>query len=509
MQEVDIPLTVHRVIADGGRRSSISSVTFSAAGSDILDEETAEPAELERTLGLWSGMAIVVGTIIGSGIFSTPSLILAAVGSVGMSMVVWVLGAVVSVCACVAYMELGTMLPRSGGEKEYLQAAFPRPRALLPFVFCLSSLAVGSPSGLAADSAVTGTYFMYAATGRTVEHSEWAQRAIGVAVALFCTLMHGFFVRAAIRLQSVLTVVKVLLLVLIVTVGFGVGIKRGTRGFGDAFAGTSTHPSAYVSALFKVFFAYSGYTALNYSIDELRNPVRNLPRAALGGLLITATLYVLSNAAYFVVLDEAAVRNASTAVAGVFFTEAFGALWGQRVVPLLIGLATLGNVMCGMFSASRVLFEAAREGYLPWSRVLGSISRFQSPLVALAVSCTLTIVYIVTPPAGEAYAFLIDIGGYPVWLFYGLAVVGLLIMRRSHRDLVRPFRAWHVANGVTIATAVFMCVVPFVKPESDDGEIPYWAAPLAALAFILLSCVLWYVQVVIRRGPERSHYAYK
>ncbi|KAJ2240512.1 hypothetical protein GGH97_004641, partial [Coemansia sp. RSA 475] len=245
MQEVDIPLTVHRVIADGGRRSSISSVTFSAAGSDILDEETAEPAELERTLGLWSGMAIVVGTIIGSGIFSTPSLILAAVGSVGMSMVVWVLGAVVSVCACVAYMELGTMLPRSGGEKEYLQAAFPRPRALLPFVFCLSSLAVGSPSGLAADSAVTGTYFMYAATGRSVEHSEWAQRAIGVAVALFCTLMHGFFVRAAIRLQSVLTVVKVLLLVLIVTVGFGVGIKRGTRGFGDAFAGTSTHPSAY------------------------------------------------------------------------------------------------------------------------------------------------------------------------------------------------------------------------------------------------------------------------
>ncbi|KAJ2836060.1 hypothetical protein J3B01_003113, partial [Coemansia erecta] len=242
MQEVDIPLTVHRVIADGGRRSSISSVTFSATGSDILDEETAEPAELERTLGLWSGMAIVVGTIIGSGIFSTPSLILAAVGSVGMSMVVWVLGAVVSVCACVAYMELGTMLPRSGGEKEYLQAAFPRPRALLPFVFCLSSLAVGSPSGLAADSAVTGTYFMYAATGRTVEHSEWAQRAIGVAVALFCTLMHGFFVRAAIRLQSVLTVVKVLLLVLIVTVGFGVGIKRGTRGFGDEFAGTSTHP---------------------------------------------------------------------------------------------------------------------------------------------------------------------------------------------------------------------------------------------------------------------------
>ncbi|KAJ1728703.1 hypothetical protein LPJ61_003893 [Coemansia biformis] len=464
-------------------------------------------------LGLWDGMAIVIGSIIGSGIFSTPSLILDAVGSVGMSMVVWVVGAALSVCGCVAYMELGTMLPRSGGEKEYLDTAFPYPSALMPFLFCMSSIAISSPSALAADSAVTGTYFLYAATGRAAEHAEWAQRIIGVAVAMLCALLHGFFVRAAIRIQGVLTVVKVLLLLLIVLVGAAKGISGQQRGGSSSssssaadgvWAGTSAHPSAYVSALFKVFFAYSGYTSLNYSIDELRNPVRNLPRAALGGLLVTATLYVLSNAAYFLVLDPDTVRESSTAVAGVFFSEALGKAWGQRIVPMLIGLATLGNVMCGTFSASRVIFEAAREGYLPLGSVLGDISRFQSPLAAVAASTLLTCLFIVTPPPGEAYAFLIDIGGYPQWFFYGMSVVGLLIMRRTHAYLQRPFKAWHLANAATIGCAAFMCVVPFVKPDDAGGRaIPFWAAPLASVAFIVGSCGAWATMGWWRSSPHK------
>ncbi|KAJ2781597.1 hypothetical protein H4R18_002781 [Coemansia javaensis] len=497
-----IPLNARPALA-GGERDSGDELSLFSTGSSLfsLEEPEGSPAggagELERRLGLWDGMAIVAGAVIGSGVFSTPALILGAVGSVGMSMAVWVVGAAVSMCGCVAYVELGTMLQRSGGEKEYLATAFPRPRDLMPFLFCLSFIAICSPSGLAADSGVTGTYFLYAGTGRAADHPEWAQRTIGVAVALLCVLLHGFFVRAAIRIQSALTVVKVLLLLLIVAVGAIRGISgsggKHSSGFRDAWAGTSTHPSAYVSALFKVFFAYSGYTSLNYSIDELRDPARNLPRAALGGLLVTAVLYVLSNAAYFLVLDPDTVREAGTAVAGVFFNEALGRVWGQRIVPVLIGLATLGNVMCGTFAASRVIFEAAREGYLPLGAALGRISRFQSPLAAVAASGALTCLFVVAPPPGEAYAFLIDIGGYPTWLFCGLAVVGLLVMRRTHAHLPRPFRAWHAANAVTIGCAVFMCVVPFVRPSDDapTTAIPHWAAPLAALAFIAASCGLW------------------
>ncbi|KAJ1661923.1 hypothetical protein EV178_006302 [Coemansia sp. RSA 1646] len=521
MPQDDIQLREYRILdpnSDGNddnsssrnaRNSSTGSLFSSTSSRDMASVQPAE--ELERRLGLWSGMAIVIGTIIGSGIFSTPSLILDAVGSVGMSMMVWVVGAAVSICGCIAYVELGTMLPRSGGEKEYLDAAYPRPRALLPFLFCLSSIFICSPSALAADSVVTGTYFIYAATGRASGHSEWAQRTIGVAVAVFCTLMHGFFVRGAIRLQSALTAVKVVLLLLIVFVGFAIALVRkdsaASQSLSHAFAGTSSHPSAYSSALFKVFFAYSGYTSLNYSIDELKSPVRNLPRAALGGLFITAVLYVLSNAAYFMILDPESIRSSGTAVAGVFFSKAFGEAVGQRVVPVFIGLATLGNVMCGMFSASRVIFEAAREGYLPLDRYLGRISNFQSPLWALSVSCLLTVLFIATPPPGEAYSFLIDIGGYPLWLFYGLSVAGLLVLRHTRKDLLRPFKAWNIANAVTIVVAVFMCVVPFVKPDAEAGSIPYWTAPLSAVSFVLMSCVLWHIQVVVRRGLELSHNA--
>ncbi|KAJ2907448.1 hypothetical protein GGI21_003877, partial [Coemansia aciculifera] len=500
------------------RQSSLSSIDDIALEDDTAVEEFTERQQspndvLERKLGLWSGMAIVVGSIIGSGIFSSPALVLDSVGSVGMSMVVWGIGALVSLCGCAAYMELGTMLPRSGGEKEYLAVAYPRPRALLPFAFCLSFIFISFPSGLAADSVVTGVYFVYAATGSkpTAGHSEWTQRAIGLAVVAACGLMHALCGKLAIRVQNTLTVVKVLLLVLIAGVGVFNRHREDGSGFHDAFRGTSRNAHSYVSALFKVFFSYSGFTSLNYSIDELRDPVRNLPRAAMGGLMATTVLYILCNASFFLVLSPDAVREAGTAVAGVFFSQALSPIWGQRIVPALIGLAAFGNVMCATFSASRVVFEAAREGYLPGgTRFLGSISRrFQAPVWALAMSGVLAAVFIVGPPPGEAYDFLIDIGGYPVWMFYGLSVVGLLIMRRTHAELVRPFRTWHGANVLTIATALFMCCVPFVRPSDervDSRHIPYWAAPVAALLFIVVSGPLWYIQVVVRQGLDRSIY---
>ncbi|KAJ2740203.1 hypothetical protein H4S06_006173, partial [Coemansia sp. BCRC 34490] len=182
MRQNDIQLHEYRILESDSNghdfaqdRRSGSSQFVSSQFVSSHDLATAQPEELERRLGLWSGMAIVIGTIIGSGIFSTPSLILDAVGSAGMSVVVWILGAAVSICGCIAYMELGTMLPRSGGEKEYLDTAYPRPRALLSFLFCLSSIFVCSPSALAADSVVTGTFFVYAATGRASGHSEWVQ----------------------------------------------------------------------------------------------------------------------------------------------------------------------------------------------------------------------------------------------------------------------------------------------------------------------------------------------
>ncbi|ORX69381.1 amino acid transporter [Linderina pennispora] len=468
-------------------------------------------------------MAIVVGSIIGSGIFSTPSLILQEVGSTGMTLLVWSLGGAISLCGCLSYMELGTMLPRSGGEKEYLDVAFPRPRAMFSYMFCLCGVFISSASGAAADAVVTGAYFLYAANGSSVnadgqisKHAEWMQRLVGLGVVMFCTMAHAVFVRQAIRLQNLLTVLKTVLLLVIVLVGL-VGLAGGLRidsphSFKNPFHGTVHDASAYSSALFKVFFSYAGYTTLNYSIDELKDPLKNLPRAAIGGLLVTTALYILTNIAYFSVLTPDAIMRSNTAVAGVFFSHAFNETWGHQVVPVFIGLAAFGTVMCSVFTMSRIIFEAAREGFLPWGHTIGQVSRFQSPLYALAITCIICVLYIVVPPPGDAYNFLIDIGGYPTWFFCGLSVVGLLVMRRTHSGLDRPYKTWVVTNLVTIATAVYMCIVPFIKPKtgvgsSDDSSIPYWAAPFSGLLFIAFSCAMWYIRIVRQRGLETSYYA--
>ncbi|KAJ1645957.1 methionine permease [Coemansia erecta] len=501
----DIPLRVRPTKLSTDTADGISALDQETFSFDIEQpprepNNTSEP--LERRLGLWSGMGIVMGSIIGSGIFSTPALILGSVGSVGMSIVVWVIGALVSICSCAAYMELGTMLPRSGGEKAYLEAAFPRPRALLGFIFCLTFILICYPTGLAADAVVTGSYLLYAVTGQATGHSVWAERAIGVGVAGLCALMHACVAKAAIRTQSFLTVVKALLLLLVVFVGlFNVGKGQLAH---NVFAGTSTNANDYASALFKVFFAYSGFTALNYAVDELKQPEKTLPRAALGGLSVTAVLYVLSNVAYFAVLDVQAISSAGTTVAGVFFTEVLGETWGQRIVPVFIALATLGNVMCGVFSASRVVFAAARDGYLPLDHLWASVNQtFGTPVWALGATWALITVFIVLPPPGEAYALLIDVGGYPFWVFSGLAVIGLVRMRFTHGDLVRPFRAWMPAIVVSICAAVFMCVVPFIRP-SDAGSlaVPYWVAPVTGVVFIAVSCGLWFVKTVLLNHVE-------
>ncbi|KAI7833606.1 amino acid/polyamine transporter I [Kickxella alabastrina] len=499
----DIPLRVQRPRLSPGDRTHSTDDTDASLRSSSLDsfdintEDDPTHMALERRLGLWSGMAIVMGSIIGSGIFSTPALILESVGSVGMSLVVWVVGALVSLCGCAAYMELGTMLPQSGGEKAYLDAAFPRPRALLAFVFCACAIFVASPSGLAADGVVAGSYLLYAATGQAQGHAAWAERLIGVLVTVLCGVIHAVCARAAIRVQTVLTVVKALLLVLVVAVGALSALSAPNAGAAaaatpsDLFAGSARNANAYAGALFK-----------------LRDPARTLPRAALGGLALTALLYILSNVAYFAVLDADAVRSAGTTVAGVFFTRTLGPLWGQRVVPVLIALATLGNVMCGTFAASRLVFAAAREGYVPMGHLWGAVSmRFQTPVWALGASTVLTCVYIVAPPPGQAYALLIDVGGYSTWVFSGLAVLGLLRLRWTRRKLPRPFRVWMLAVAVSLAAAAFMCVAPFVSPppasetEAEPAAtLPYWAAPLASAAFIVLACGLWYVQYIKQGG---------
>ncbi|KAG2182839.1 hypothetical protein INT44_005820 [Umbelopsis vinacea] len=429
--------------------------------------ESYESDSLKRTMGPFSAMMVIAGMIIGSGIFSTPSGILISVGSIGMSLMVWVIAALASVCGVLAYIELGSMLPRSGGEKEYLDYA-------------------------------------------GITDNPWAERGIGIVVITIVCLLHSFSVPWGIRTTDWLTMIKIIVLVMISITGIiaaaGGTHAPPTHAFTNAFEGTLADGSGYAIALFKAFFAFDGWNNANYVIGELRNPVRTLKVAALSAISLVSVLYVLANIAYFAVVPKDVILTSKTVVAAEFFTRVYGPRAGGQALPVLVAISSFGSVCAMTFTAGRVIMEAAREGYLPFGSFFGQVSRYDTPANAFIIHWVITMILMLAPPAGDSYNFIVNLQSYPEWWFYGASVVGLLILRRTQPYAARPFKSFWITNVFFVLVSVFLVIVPFIPPKvSDTPSIPYYVVPVVSLAFIALSACLWYIRVKLFHGLETSY----
>ena len=170
---------------------------------------------------------------------------------------------------------------------------------------------------------------------------------------------------------------------------------------------------------------------------------------------------------------------------------------GTKVLPLFIASATYGAVCAMVFSGSRVIFAAAKADFLPFSGFFSKISSFNTPVNALLLNWVLTVILMIAPPPGAAFSFLVDLVGYPTWIFYGLAVLGLLILRKTQPDRDRPFKVFVIVPFFVILMSIFLSVFPFYPTETDD--FPYYLPPLLGLCFVFAGIPLWYYKV---RGRE-------
>ncbi|ORY02159.1 amino acid transporter [Basidiobolus meristosporus CBS 931.73] len=443
----------------------------------------------------------IVGTIVGSGIFSLPALVFSHVGSPGMAIILWILGGVVSFAGTLGYNEFGCMFPINGGEKEYLEQSFKKSKKLFSFLFCMSLIIFIRSSFCAAISTNIGNY----------DHFDWLARAIAAAALILITVTQMVSTKWTIRIQDGLSVFKILLLGLVVVTGFvvlggGTSVKPVLNA-STLFAGTSKDPTDYTWALFKVFAAYDGWNNLNYSIEELKDPVRILPKATTIGLGIVVVLYVLSNLAYFAALPLEKLLASQQVVSAEFFAMVYGVSFGQRVLPIFIALSAYGSVSCMAFGASRVILASAQEGFLPFGSYLGSVSRLNTPAWALLLNLVISLTLMLAPPPGEAYNFLIDMTGYPAWIFYGLSMVGLIYLRKKEPNLTRPFRTSIIFSVLFILVSVFLMVFPFLPPSNHTGTIPYYMSPLLSVVFIVLCVPVWWYRVGrhAEEEPVRHH----
>ncbi|ORY04155.1 amino acid transporter [Basidiobolus meristosporus CBS 931.73] len=477
---------------------------FSDSTSVVSGSSTRK---LARSMGLFSGTMNIVGTIVGSGIFSLPALVFAHVGSPGMSILLWIIGGLVSFSGVLGYNEFGCMFPYNGGEKEYLERSFKKPKKLFSFLFCMCLIIFIRSSFCAAISTNIGNYVLYAIYGPRdtitdpfiAKHFDWIGRGIAAAALIIITVTQIVSTKWTLRIQDTLSVFKIALLALVVITGFvvlgGGSSAKPVLKASTLFEGTSKDPTDYTWALFKVLAAYDGWNNLNYSIEELKNPIEILPKATTIGLAIVVVLYVLSNLAFFSALPLQKILASQQVVSAEFFAMVYGVSFGQRVLPIFIALSAYGSVSCMAFGASRVILESAREGFLPFKSYLGSVSRLNTPAWALLLNLIISLILMLAPPPGEAYNFLIDMTGYPAWIFYGLSMIGLIYLRKKEPQLPRPFRTSIIFCLLFVLVSFFLMVFPFLPPANYSGTIPYYMSPLLSVVFILLCIPLWWYRV--------------
>ncbi len=416
------------------------------------------PAALIRGLGFWATAAMVVGNIIGTGIFTVPRAMARDTGAEGLIYLVWIVGGILSLFGALSIAELGAALPEAGGSYVYLKRAFG---PAWGFLFGWMNNVVGKPCSIASiasgllifvayifpeAAAPLFTLFLQLPFAENPYYFTFtlAQPLAAVAI-LFITVVNYLGVRLAGQVQVALTSLKVGALLLIVACGFWFsGAVADPRSFSPAFF-ASTLVGGFLTALVAALWGYDGWIDITLAGSEVRDPQRSLPRAIIGGTLFVIVVYLLANSVYFHLLtfdQVVAARNvASNAV------ESFAGRDIAKWVTLAMVVSALGTLNSSILTGARVPYAMARDGV--FFRIADGIHpRFYTPAGALLFQGVMASLMVLTGQFEDLFSLFI----FSQWIFYALAVASLIRLRRLEPGLPRPYRTW----GYPVVPVVFI-----------------------------------------------------
>jgi APA family basic amino acid/polyamine antiporter len=400
-----------------------------------MPERTTARPELARDLGVSHASAVVVGTIIGSGIFLVPAEMMQAVGSAKLVYLAWLVGGLLSFFGALTYAELGAMKPQAGGEYVYVRDAYG---PLGGFLYAWTWFVIAKPASVAAVATglvrILATFSTFSFFSENVLSRPfavtWGQVA-AISAAIFISALNYRGIKKAGKFQLIFTVLKVVIILGIVVVCFS---GRGWGHFGGTFAGATGGMAGFMAALVAALWAYDGWNDLNMVAGEVRDPGRNIPIALIAGVATVGVLYVLMNAAVLYVLPakEIAVspRPVSLAVAAVL------GHWGASVVAVGMAVSMLVTLNGTIMSGARVPFAVARDRYF-FAALAEVHPRFHTPSFAIMVQAGLSIALLLL---GGNFRQLFSLAIFAEWLFYMIAGSTVFVFRWRDRDAVRPYR---------------------------------------------------------------------
>lgn len=440
---------------------------------------------LIRRLGLWSAVAVLVGSTIGSGIFRTPASVAQKIDDVPLFLLAWVVGGIVVLCGALTYSELAAAFPRSGGVYVFLRESFGK---LPAFLFAWAELWIIRPGAFGAIGITASAY-----TLRTLGSDPAAvivsagpldvraEQLLGAGYILLVGTVNFFGIHRGAVLQNLSTVFKVGALALLVLVGFALGTPSADIPAGGIFAQrAAVGLSPFLLAMVAILWAYDGWADLAFVGGEVLRPQRTLPRALLIGTSIVVVLYIAANLVYLYLIPIQEMKGAELVAADVARLVIGPA--GVVVVSGAIAVSTFGTLNGSMMTAPRIFFAAAEDGLFP--QAISRVDpRNHAPTGAIILMTVMGMIFILV----RTFTALADQFIIGIWPFYALAVAGVFVLRRTRPRLERPYRTW----GYPIVPLVFLAGALLLLGNYLVSETAAFAIDIGIILTGIPAYLLW------------------
>ncbi|HLK63041.1 MAG TPA: amino acid permease [Bryobacteraceae bacterium] len=424
--------------------------------------------ELPRKLGLIDSLAIVIGVVIGGGIFLVPNLVARNLTTDPAILAVWAFAGVVSFFGALACAELGSAFPATGGQYVFLREAYG---PLAAFLCGWSMFAVARSAQVAWLSVIFGLYVSY-----FIPMSPWATKLLGLAVIALLTAVNYRGVRFGAAIQKSFTLAKLVGLLVII-----VGAFLLAKHSAPTVSAPAAVPalSSFGVALIACLMSYDGWVQLSFVAGEIRNPKRNVLLALAIGCATVMVVYLLANLAYLRVL--AIPEIAASDHVGASAAERILGPAGGSVVSLIILVSILGTLNGCFLTSPRVYFAQAADG-LFFRKFAEVHPRFQTPAFAIAAQAVWAAVLVVT----GSYETLVDYALFATWIFYGLMVAGVMVLRRKRPEVPRPYRMW----GYPVTPLLFVAITAWFLVNT---LVTRPGPALAGLGLIAIGIPIFYI----------------
>ena len=440
---------------------------------------------LPRILSLWDVVMIVIGGIVGSGIFLSPSEIASAVPAPVLMMAVWVIGGMFSFFGAVAFAELGAAMPEAGGIYVFLREAYG---PLLSFLFGWTLFLV-IDSGSIATLAVA---FSHNILPRLVDYSPLMKKILSGAFVVFLGIVNFVGLKWGSRLQNWTTYLKTAAIIIIVSAVFVFTRGHGNiKNFVEPGPGHFNLPllGAFGIGLIASLWAYKGWEAATYSAGEVKNPQKNLPLGILIGTIAVIVLYILANLAYLYIMPVGKIAASEGRVA-LDVMQIISGPFLAVVITVLILFSILGAANQNMLTSPRVYFAMARDGMF-FKKIAEVHPKFLTPHISIIAITVWATLLTLTGSFAQLFTYVI----FGEWIFFGMTVASVIVLRKKRPDLERPYKTW----GYPVTPIIFVLAAVGVAIFALIGQ---FKNAMGGLMIILIGVPAYFFWRTTRRGIQ-------